>query len=131
MGIPDACGISRSRLSALEGDVLLSPEQVEQVFADEEISGLLEELNVHIEYDPSLFDLFDSCNAGVVNLSELLSMLLKLRGQPQKIDMVAPFTSLRTLHEELREIRDINSAILRQLGRDQSLKLSTTMMSLS
>merc|ERR1711870_230784 len=68
---------------------------------DHRVKAVLHDLDVDVYDSIALFDTFDSNGDGLVNLSEFMHAIMKLRGEPQKNDMIATWTSIRTLQDKV------------------------------
>jgi len=87
------------------GQVAMSEDAFQFIMGDGQIRELLADLDISI-YDPrSLFDTFDPDGNGVVTCPELVQAVMKLRGEPQKNDIVASWISLKSLHDKFDEMQ--------------------------
>lgn len=68
--------------------------------SDSKLSKLLQDLDIDVSDPIGLFDTCDMDNSGYITLEELLRGTLKLRGEPQKSDIIAGFMALRALQEK-------------------------------
>merc|ERR1712137_85236 len=85
----------------------LTSSQFEIVMENSSVKTVLLDLDVNV-FDPvGLFDTFDGNGDGVVNLSEFVFALMKLRGEPQKNDMIATWTAIRTLQEKMDHVQSL------------------------
>jgi hypothetical protein len=80
------------------------------VLANPEVQDILHAIDIDIEGagQDILFEIMDDNGSKEITLAEMLGCLLKLRGGPMKVDMVAPLVALRHMKKEIREeIRDL------------------------
>jgi len=106
---------ANSRLSRVgnvsAAEMELDEEEFVEVMGDDVVASLLEELDVAMFHPPAMFDIFDPEGNGRVCLNDMVQAILKLRGEPQKGDMIAAWVSLRSLHEKL----DTFSGVMQEL----------------
>jgi len=82
-------------------EVELDEEEFVEVMGDDVVAGLLADLDVAMFHPAAMFDTFDPDGNGNVSLFEMVQAILKLRGDPQKSDMIATWVSLKSLHEKI------------------------------
>jgi len=70
------------------------------------IKKLLEELDIVVEPRSGVFDAFNTDSEGFVVMSDMMSGLLRLRGDLQKTDMVASQILLTNIQRHVSEIQD-------------------------
>eukprot|EP00415_Alexandrium_ostenfeldii_P003709 UN3709 len=70
-------------------EFVLTEAEFNEVMQDDEVSILLEDLDIILTNRVGLFDMFDVGNNGLVTVAEVVGTLLKVRGEPQKSDMIA------------------------------------------
>merc|ERR1712151_620690 len=74
---------------------------------DSTVKLLLHDLDVDV-FDPlGLFDTFDGNGDGYITLSEFVSTIMKLRGEPQKNDMIATWMAVQTLRDKMDQFQHI------------------------
>eukprot|EP00930_Biecheleria_cincta_P088497 TRINITY_DN7773_c0_g2_i1.p1 TRINITY_DN7773_c0_g2~~TRINITY_DN7773_c0_g2_i1.p1 ORF type:complete len:1004 (+),score=216.96 TRINITY_DN7773_c0_g2_i1:88-3099(+) len=69
------------------------------------IKKLLEELDIVVEPRSGVFDAFNTDSEGFVVMSDMMSGLLRLRGELQKTDMVASQNTLANIQRRVSEIQ--------------------------
>eukprot|EP00930_Biecheleria_cincta_P088496 TRINITY_DN7773_c0_g1_i1.p1 TRINITY_DN7773_c0_g1~~TRINITY_DN7773_c0_g1_i1.p1 ORF type:complete len:1008 (+),score=189.64 TRINITY_DN7773_c0_g1_i1:39-3062(+) len=69
------------------------------------IRRILEELDIVVEPRSGVFDAFNTNSDGFVSMSEMVSGLLRLRGDLQKTDMVASQITLASIQRRVSEIQ--------------------------
>lgn len=95
-----------STRGALEGGELkLTEQEFNQVINDSEVRALLEELDIEVEPRPGIFEIFNMDDDGLVSLTELISGLMRLRGELQKTDVVATQVVLEDLQQTILQIQ--------------------------
>merc|ERR1712232_1077967 len=82
-------------------------DQFLQLMDDHHVKTVLRDLDVDFYDAVSLFETFDSNGDGLVNLSEFMQAIMKLRGEPQKNDMIATWTSIRTLQDKVDHFQSV------------------------
>merc|ERR1712110_417957 len=70
---------------------------------DDHVHMLLDDLNIGQDNRSQLFELFDAEASGEVSVSDIVAVLLKVRGDVQKSDLIASREALRRLHEKFSE----------------------------
>jgi len=85
---------------ASQADVELTEEDFMRVIEDEAVKTLLEDLDVDIMNPTGLFDTFDPEGTGRITITEMVQAILRLRGDPQKTDLIASWVALRSLHQK-------------------------------
>merc|ERR1711963_876698 len=74
------------------------------VMEDPVIKVLLQDLDVDM-YNPSgMFDTFDPDGNKCITTSEMVQALMKLRGAPQKNDLIASWVAIRALRDKMDEL---------------------------
>lgn len=84
------------------GEFVLTEEEFNEVMQDDGVSILLEDLDIVLTNRVGLFDMFDADNNGLVTVAEIVGTLMKVRGEPQKCDMIASWVALRSLNERFQ-----------------------------
>jgi len=96
---------------------------------DAKVQQLLDELDVPSDR-AALFDILDSDGSGGLEVTELITGLLQVRGEPKKCDMVGTLLAVRTLQKMLLEQGDRLSDLEVRLETGQAVpfppKLGTT-----
>jgi len=77
-------------------------EEIEfvDIMEDDIVKELMVELDVSIFNPSGLFDTLDPEGTGFVTLPSMVQSIMKLRGEPQKNDIIASWVSLRALHSK-------------------------------
>lgn len=98
-----------------EGEIYLSEEEFNQLIRIPDVRQLLNELDVSVEPRPGVFDAFHVEEDGTVSMSELVSGLMRLRGDLHKVDLVIVQTALEHLQKQVTDVRSSQSKLLRRL----------------
>lgn len=86
----------------------ISREMFQNVIMDPETWELLEDLEIHVSDRSELFDVLDADGSGCLDVSELISGLLKLRsGGADKSDVVAAILGIRSLHKTFTNFMEV------------------------
>ncbi|CAK0868939.1 unnamed protein product [Prorocentrum cordatum] len=87
-------------------NIKLTEDQFFAVIQDGAVQRILEQLDIETggAGNSFLFDIMDANGNGLVDVAEMLDFLMKLRGGPMKVDMVAPSVALRGVQQELRRL---------------------------
>jgi len=83
-------------------EFVLTEEEFNEAMQDDGVSILLEDLDIVLTNRIGLFDMFDCDNNGLVTVAEFVGTLMKVRGEPQKSDMIASWVALRSLNERFQ-----------------------------
>merc|ERR1719220_159746 len=83
----------------------LDEEEFFDVIEDETVKHILEDLDVSMFNSASMYDTFDPDGTGVITVADLVQAVMKLRGEPQKNDMIASWVALRALHEKFDQFQ--------------------------
>jgi len=93
------------RSSRFEGisvvNCLIEKDVFEETLNDMEVQHLLEDLDIAEEDRMGLFDVLDADGGGTLQLFELITGVLKLRGEPRRSDIVQVGLIVRCLQEKL------------------------------
>jgi hypothetical protein len=86
--------------------IRLTEKEFFAVIGDEGVRRILLQLDIEVDgaCKEALFEIMDSDCSGTVDVAEMLDTLMKLRGGPMKIDMLAPSVAIRGLQQELRRL---------------------------
>lgn len=82
-------------------DVEITRDKFSEVFADQSVSKLLDNLEVAVNDPMDLFDTLDADSSGSIDVSELIRGLMKLRGTAEKSDMVACLLAVRAIQKSI------------------------------
>merc|ERR1719383_783331 len=64
------------------------------------VRDLMQEIDVDISMTSAMFDTFDPDGSGKVSMEDVVNAMMKLRGEPQKNDIVACWTAVRALQAQ-------------------------------
>merc|ERR1712087_150865 len=84
-------------------DIKLSPDDFVIMSQDLEVNKILGKLNVG-ELRVGLYDLFDTSGLGYVFVADVVSTVMKLRGDSQKTDVVTTWKMLQCLNDKLENV---------------------------
>jgi len=79
------------------------------------ILDLLDKLDINTSNKAELFDVLDSNQSGALDVRDIASGLMRMRGPPQKSDSVAALLSVRHV---VAVVRDIHAKLDRLVGED-------------
>jgi len=85
--------------------VHIDRKDFEVVINNDEVSELLDALEISVTSGAKLFDILDSNGSGWVDIAEMAEGLLKLRGPVDKGDMVSTVLMVRNVQKTLHEIQ--------------------------
>merc|ERR1712187_781039 len=97
-------------------DQILSEQVFGQVIQDPVIAKAMEDLDVGLGTELNghgvavLFDIFDTDEDGLVSLAEFLDTLMRMRGEPQKSDVIAAWVALRSLSGKMERFEEASLA---------------------
>eukprot|EP00439_Symbiodinium_sp_Y106_P017987 s5629_g2.t1 len=100
--------------SDLDRELTLSETEFTQVLQNSKIRNILDEiwlkadLDIELEARPGIFEAFGADADGHLGVSELVSGLMRLRGDLQKSDIVSAQMSLQTIGEKLNVFQATN-----------------------
>jgi len=108
--IADGCRLSRDGMGKVGAITVLeqaSNMQVTQADFDElrkvaRFSAILNDLDVSIEDQISLFETLDADGSGTLDLAELLDGIAKLRGEARRSDIVAMNVRVKSMQTEFK-----------------------------
>jgi len=122
--LPAILGLRESPTNAFEtfgrGETYLSEEEFNQLVRQPDVRLILNDLDVSVEPRPGIFDAFNTEPDGTVSLSELVSGLMRLRGDLHKVDMVIAQMSLDHMQKQIADIR--KAAVESKLRKTRSEK---------
>jgi hypothetical protein len=97
-------------------DIALEERDFFAVLRHPKIHALLHDLDVDLDGTAPdiLFEIMDTSNDGRIQLSEMIYCLMRLRGGPMKVDMIAPGLQLRHMKDEVHELKGLIKAIPRK-----------------
>ena len=72
------------------------------IVQDPSMEALLEDLEVSVSDPMALFDTFDADDSGSIDVAELATGFMRLRGTADKSDIVAPLLTVRAMQRSLR-----------------------------
>jgi hypothetical protein len=84
----------------------LTEDEFFAVIEDSVVRRILMQLDVEVEGAGKevLFDIMDPNDGGTVDVASMIETLMKLRGGPMKLDMIAPSVAIRGLQQEVRRL---------------------------
>merc|ERR1719433_2265360 len=85
--------------------VHINRKDFEAVVRNEEVSGLLDSLEVSVTSAAKLFDILDCNGSGWVDIAEMAEGLVKMRGPVDKGDIVSTVLMVRHVQKTLHEIQ--------------------------
>mmetsp|Transcript_54126 Transcript_54126/g.97728 ORF Transcript_54126/g.97728 Transcript_54126/m.97728 type:complete len:885 (+) Transcript_54126:74-2728(+) len=97
-------------------EIFLSEEEFNQLIRMPDVRMLLNELDVSVEPRPGVFEAFNTDPDGTVSISELVSGLMRLRGDLHKVDLVIAQMTLDNLQKQVEELRSSNAQIAKKIG---------------
>lgn len=81
-------------------DMVLMLGDMKKVLQDAKIKDLLLDMDVIVEPHAVVVEMFDTSRSSTVDMSQLISTLMRLRGDPHKGDMVTTWVALRALNSK-------------------------------
>eukprot|EP00434_Breviolum_minutum_P035867 symbB.v1.2.031765.t1/scaffold3723.1/size51423/2 len=99
---------SMKMMSDIDKELTLSEQEFTQVLQNSKIRNLLDDLDIELEARPGIFEAFGADAEGHLGVSELVSGLMRLRGDLQKSDIVSAQMSLQTMAEKLNLFQATN-----------------------
>eukprot|EP00929_Paragymnodinium_shiwhaense_P037068 TRINITY_DN19813_c0_g2_i1.p1 TRINITY_DN19813_c0_g2~~TRINITY_DN19813_c0_g2_i1.p1 ORF type:complete len:843 (+),score=208.59 TRINITY_DN19813_c0_g2_i1:118-2646(+) len=96
-------GVGAQNAALAEFNLQVSRSMFEKVVCEKEVSGILDDLEIGNGDRRELFDVLDADGSGNLDLQELISGLLKLRGGADKSDVVAALLCIRALQRSTKE----------------------------
>jgi len=87
-----------------EENLLITRDAFNIWLKDEDMLSLLSEMDVDTAFKSGLFDVLDSDRSGELEVEELISGLMTLRGPPEKCDTVATLLCVRNQAEMISDI---------------------------
>jgi len=101
----------------------LSEDDLREVLEDKVVRDVLHDIDVNVDMDSSVYEMFEWDASGKVGLSEFVTTIMKLRGDLQKTDMVATWVALRSLSDRFQDFQLVLLANQRQMMTNQELLL--------
>lgn len=90
---------ARSLMSDIS-KIAIEQDEFVDIMEDAAVRELMDELDIGIFNPAGLFDTLDPEGNGMVTLPSMVQSIMKLRGEPQKNDIIASWVSLRALHNK-------------------------------
>lgn len=100
-------------------DVAITKELFLLVIQDPSCQALMDELDLP-PFRAHLFEVIDADGSGTLHIQELVQGLLKLRGEVNKGDVVAPLLATRSVQEMVGEMQKANEAQMDSLRSELS-----------
>lgn len=110
---------SASPMALQNGEIYLSEEEFNQLVRHPDVRLILNDLDVSVEPRPGIFEAFSTESDGTVSLSELVSGLMRLRGDLHKVDMVIAQMSLDHMQKQLADMKKSNEGSKCNKGREK------------
>jgi len=89
-------------------ELTLSEQEFTQVLQNAKIRTLLDDLDIELEARQGIFEAFGADADGHLGVAELVSGLMRLRGDLQKSDIVSAQMALQTIGEKLSQFQATN-----------------------
>lgn len=113
----------RNSNALADGEIYLSEEEFNQLVRHPDVRVILNDLDVSVEPRSGIFEAFNTEEDGTVSLSELVSGLMRLRGELHKVDMVIAQMSLDQILKQFTGLRQKQEA---SSSKRRSLKAPST-----
>jgi hypothetical protein len=101
-GRSKSCVMTIAEDTVIDDDFEVSREVFFYGIQDPEVQELMDELDIPPER-ASLFDVLDADSSGQIHATELVNGLLKVRGDTQRSDIVAPLIAIRALQQTIQK----------------------------
>jgi len=101
----------------------LIEEEFVEVMKDDKIQALMQDLDIEVFNLAGVFYTFDGNVSGRVTLRDLAEGVMKLRGAPQKSDLMGCLVSTRSLHEKFDQLKlqmQVQTTAARKGGNNDS-----------
>jgi len=85
-------------------DFSIEEEEVTQILMDPVVMSTMADLDVDIDHTAGLFDAFSARSEGKVNMLEFVQVIMKLRGEPHKTDIIHCVASIRNLQDKFDQL---------------------------
>jgi len=93
------------RMSELESDLAITRPVFNMWLKDKDMLKLLDDLDINMANLADLFDVLDADLSGQLEVHELISGLMRLRGPTEKCDSIATLLGVRHMTSMLEDIR--------------------------
>jgi len=104
-----------TEFNRLDTDMNISSQVFHVWLSDPQLLDLLDKLDINTSNKAELFDVLDSNQSGALDVRDIASGLMRMRGPPQKSDSVAALLSVRHV---VAVVRDIHAKLDRLVGED-------------
>jgi len=109
--------------SLFDADGEITRAMFTRAIKDPKTLELLDELEVQITDRSELFDVLDADSGGTIEISEMISGLMKMRsGGADRSDIVATILGLRSVQNSMRELKDEFQLLHEHLDQNASKK---------
>ncbi|CAJ1363517.1 unnamed protein product [Effrenium voratum] len=89
----------------LQKEIYLNEEEFNSMIRNPDVRVILNDLHVSVEPRPGIFEAFNTEEDGTVSVSELVSGLMRLRGDLHKVDLVIAQMTLEQLGRQVQEVK--------------------------
>eukprot|EP00930_Biecheleria_cincta_P009516 TRINITY_DN11127_c1_g1_i1.p1 TRINITY_DN11127_c1_g1~~TRINITY_DN11127_c1_g1_i1.p1 ORF type:complete len:951 (+),score=187.09 TRINITY_DN11127_c1_g1_i1:54-2855(+) len=105
---------------AFKDELMLTETEFISIMMSSEVRALLDDMNISMEPRGGIFEAFDQSGDGQLTMTEIVSGLMRLRGEMQKNDIVAAQLAIASLQ---KRVGDLQTSIISSQSR------MTTMLS--
>lgn len=123
LGLSSSNSNSSSPGALQNGEIYLSEEEFNQLVRQPDVRLILNDLDVSVEPRPGIFEAFSTEQDGTVSLSELVSGLMRLRGDLHKVDMVIAQMSLDHMQKQIGDLKKTATNQRRKSRADRPVKV--------
>jgi len=102
------------------GGLALNEESFRYIMDNAQVRDIMEDLDISTSNPAGMFDTFDPDGDGEVTLTEFVQAIMKLRGDPQKNDIISCFVAVRALQDKFDSLSLFLKARLGEGPRSKS-----------